>query len=60
MRRHSASYIEEMGIVNTARFIHQFTLGAGDSVAEKERLYGRMTVADIATAIRIAKQQGTT
>jgi hypothetical protein len=48
--------IEEMGIVNTARFIHQFTMGAGDSLAEKERLYGSMTVAEIATAIRISKQ----
>lgn len=48
--------IDEMGIVNTARFIHQFTLGVGDSVTEKERLYGQMTVAEIATAIRASKQ----
>jgi len=46
-----------MGIVNTARFIQQFTLGVGDSLAEKERLYGSMTVTDIATAIQTSKQQ---
>jgi ribosomal protein L9 len=57
MSRQSASYIEEMGIVNTARFIQQFTLGVGDSLAEKERLYGSMTVTDIATAIQTSKQQ---
>jgi hypothetical protein len=50
--------IEEMGIVNTARFIHQFTMGAGDSVAEKERLYGHMSVAEIAAAIHASKQLG--
>lgn len=51
--------IEEMGIVNTARFIHQFTMGTGDSVVEKERLYGTMSVADIAAAIRLSRQPGT-
>ena len=44
--------IQELGIANTARFINQFTLGVGDSVAEKERLFGHMTVAEIAAAIR--------
>lgn len=52
--------IEEMGIVNTARFIHQFTMGAGDSVVEKERLYGNMSVAEIAAAIRASKHQRAT
>jgi len=44
--------VEELGIVNTARFINQFTLGSGDSLAEKDRLFGNMTVEQIATAIR--------
>ncbi len=51
--------VEEMGIVNTARFIHQFTMGAGDSVAEKERLYGTMSVTEIAAAIRALRQPET-
>jgi hypothetical protein len=44
--------VEELGIVNTARFINQFTLGIGDSLAEKDRLFGSMTVEKLATAIR--------
>lgn len=44
--------VQQLGIVNTVRFINQFTLGVGDSVAEKERLFGQMTVAEIAAAIR--------
>jgi hypothetical protein len=44
--------VEELGIVNTARFINQFTLGIGDSLAEKDRLFGNMTVEQLATAIR--------
>ena len=44
--------VEELGIVNTARFINQFTLGVGDSLAEKDRLFGSMTVAQLATALR--------
>jgi hypothetical protein len=50
--------IEEMGIVNTARFIQQFTQGVGDSVTEKERLFGSKTVAEIAADIRAFKQEG--
>jgi predicted transcriptional regulator len=49
--------VQEMGVVNTARFINQFHTGIGDSVIEKERLYGMMTVEEIATAIRKTKQQ---
>jgi hypothetical protein len=44
--------VEELGIANTARFINQFTLGIGDSLAEKDRLFGSMTVEQLATAIR--------
>ena len=49
--------IQEMGVVNTTRFINQFHTGTGDSVVEKERLYGAMTVEEITTAIRKTKQQ---
>lgn len=49
--------VQEMGVVNTTRFINQFHTGIGDSVVEKERLYGAMTVEEITTAIRKTKQQ---
>ncbi|MBP1466603.1 hypothetical protein EYB53_012880 [Candidatus Chloroploca sp. M-50] len=44
--------VQELGIANTARFINQFTRGVGDSLAEKDRLFGHMTVAELAAAIR--------
>jgi hypothetical protein len=47
--------VDELGIANTARFINQFTRGVGDSVAEKDRLFGQMTVAELAAAIRQSK-----
>jgi hypothetical protein len=47
--------VDKLGIANTARFINQFTLGVGDSVADKDRLFGQMTVAEIAAAIRQTK-----
>jgi predicted transcriptional regulator len=49
--------IQEMGVVNTTRFINQFSTGYGDSVAEKERIFGNMTVDEIAAAIQQRKQQ---
>jgi len=50
--------IQEMGVVNTARFINQFHTGTGDSVEEKERLYGAMTVDELAAGIKTMKEQG--
>lgn len=47
--------IQEMGVVNTARFLNQFSTGHGDYTKEKEQLFGSMTVADIAQAIRQQK-----
>lgn len=44
--------VQELGIANTARFINQFTLGVGDSLAEKERLFNHLTVTELAAAIR--------
>lgn len=48
--------IQEMGIVNTVRFINQFSTGYGDSVADKEQLYGDMTIEDIVAAIKQRRQ----
>ena len=48
--------IHEIGIVNTARFINQFTTGYGDYVQEKEQLFGAMTVDEIIKAIQEHKQ----
>jgi hypothetical protein len=47
--------IQEMGVVNTARFLNQFSTGYGDYTKDKEQLFGNMTVDDIAQAIRQQK-----
>jgi hypothetical protein len=51
--------IQEMGAVNTARFLNQFSSGYGDYTQDKERLFGTMTVDDIAQAIRQQKKNPT-
>lgn len=48
--------LAELGVVNTARFLSQYTVGLGDSVTEKDQLVGTLTVAEIAAAIRQSKQ----
>jgi hypothetical protein len=46
--------IQEMGIVNTAHFMSQFTLGYGNYTEERDQLFGHWTVDVIVTAIRQA------
>ena len=42
----------EIGIVNTVRFINQFTVGYGDYTQEREKLFERMTMDDIVAEIK--------
>lgn len=42
---------EEVGIVNTARFLNQFTLGYGDYTNERDTLVGNPTVDTIMAEI---------
>jgi len=42
----------EIGIVNTVRFIGQFTTGYGDYTQEREQLFAGMTLDDIVTEIK--------
>lgn len=44
--------IQELGVVNTARFINQYTNGFGDYTTEREELFKDLTVDDIVKAIR--------
>jgi len=48
---------QQMGVVNTVRFIGQFTAGYGDYTEERERLFGDMTLDDIVSAIKRKKSQ---
>ncbi len=42
----------EMGLVNTARFLNQFTTGYGNYTEERDQLFGQMTVDEIVAAIK--------
>ena len=42
----------EIGIVNTVRFVGQFTTGYGNYTLERDRLYADLTLDDIVTDIR--------
>ena len=51
--------IQEMGIVNTARFISQFTIGYGNYTEERDQLFGQMSVDDIVTAMKPSSPSST-
>ena len=42
----------EIGIVNTARFLSQFTMGYGNYTEEREQILGHLTVDEIVTEIQ--------
>jgi hypothetical protein len=43
---------QEIGVVNTARFLNQFSLGYGNYTADREQLFEALTVEDIAAEIK--------
>ncbi len=45
----------ELGIVNTIRFINQFTTGYGNYTEERDQLFGHLTLQEIATEIKQSK-----
>jgi len=48
---------QQMGVVNTVRFIGQFSAGYGNYTEEREQLFGDMTLDDIVAAIKRKKSQ---
>ena len=42
----------EIGVVNTARFLNQFTTGYGNYTEEREQLIGHLTVDEIVNEIK--------
>ena len=42
----------EMGIVNTLRFVSQFTAGYGNYTEEREQLFADMTLDDMVSEIK--------
>ena len=45
----------EIGVVNTARFLNQYSLGQGDYTQERQQLFGQMTVDEVVAEV---KRQG--
>ncbi len=51
---------KEMGVVNTVRFLNQFTMGYGDYTEEREDLLKDLTLEDILSAMKnVPGQQNT-
>ena len=49
---------KEIGIVNTVRFINQFTTGYGDYTQERERLFADMTLNAVVSEIKRKRRPG--
>jgi hypothetical protein len=47
----------EIGIVNTIRFINQFTVGYGNYTEERETLFGEMSMDEIVAEIKRSQGQ---
>jgi hypothetical protein len=48
---------KEIGVVNTIRFVNQFTTGYGDYTEERKILFADMTLDDLLTEISKTKQK---
>jgi hypothetical protein len=47
----------EIGLVDTIRFVGQFTVGYGDYTAERDELFSNMTLDDMITEIKLRQSQ---
>ena len=47
----------EIGLVDTIRFVSQFTVGYGDYTAERDELFGNMTLEDMIAEIKVRQMQ---
>lgn len=51
---------KELGIVDTVRFLTQFSTGFGDYTSERDMLFRGLTLDDIVSEIRRAPRPGST
>ena len=49
---------EELGPVNTARFLNQFSLGSGDYTRDRDELIGNATVDELVAEIKEMRKAG--
>lgn len=50
--------IKEMGVVDTIRFLNQFSIGRGDYTKEREKWLGEITLDDAVSQIKAEKSKG--
>ena len=55
-----ALLLREIGVVNTVRFLNQYSTGYGNYVTERDRLFGHLTLDEIIREIREDRQQADT
>jgi len=48
----------EIGIVDTLRFINQYTAGCGNYTAQREELFAEMTLDSIVSGIKESRRRG--
>ena len=48
---------QEIGVVDTVRFLNQFTTGYGDYTSERDALFANMTLDDILVDIKAGRKQ---
>lgn len=49
--------VREIGLVDTMRFVGQFTVGYGNYVEERDKLFGDMTLDEMIAAIKRRRDQ---
>ena len=47
-----ALLMKEIGVVNTVRFLNQFTMGYGDYTAERDTLFSDLTLDTLLAAVK--------
>jgi len=55
-RRATRILVEEMGVVDTIRFLNQFSIGQGDYTKEREKWLGEISLDDVMTQIKAGRK----
>lgn len=55
--RAKTTLIQELGIVDTMRFLNQFRVGEGDYTAEREKLFEGETVKSLVAGIKTQRSR---
>ena len=56
-RRATHILFKEMGVVDTIRFLNQFSIGQGDYTTEREKWLGDISMDDAITQIKVERNK---